>query len=145
MVRQPLICRYPARDINSAQFEFPNDELAYVATHDIKLDHEGEFGATTGLTYSWNDNRVSIDFLYGYGLRKGFANLQREPSYYPISIGYEHTFHPDGPGGNTVKLRVDVVNLLDERYQLRNGTGLGISAAQYGQRRSVFVGLTYAF
>ncbi len=30
-------------------------------------------------------------------------------------------------------------------YQLRNGTGIGVGAPQYGQRRSFFVGLAYDF
>jgi len=32
--------------------------------------------------------------------------------------------------------------VFDEVYQLRNGTGLGISASQYGQRRTFLFGIS---
>ena len=39
-------------------------------------------------------------------------------------------------------LRFDVVNLFDTVYALRNGTGIGVFAPQYGPRRGFFAGLT---
>ena len=42
----------------------------------------------------------------------------------------------------TVKLRLDCINVADEVYLLRNGSGLGISASQYGQRRTFLAGLS---
>ena len=44
-----------------------------------------------------------------------------------------------------VKLRVDCINVFDEVYQLRNGTGLGILASQYGHRRMFLAGLSVRF
>jgi hypothetical protein len=35
-----------------------------------------------------------------------------------------------------IKLRFDCIDVFDEVYQLRDGTGLGGNAAQYGQRRT---------
>jgi outer membrane receptor for ferrienterochelin and colicins len=35
-----------------------------------------------------------------------------------------------------------VINLLDKEYQIRNGTGVGVGASQYGPRRGFFVGLS---
>ena len=42
-------------------------------------------------------------------------------------------------------VRVDVINLADHKYEIRDGTGVGVGAPQYGPRRGVFVGLTKAF
>jgi outer membrane receptor protein involved in Fe transport len=42
-------------------------------------------------------------------------------------------------------VRVDVVNLADKSYELRDGTGVGVNAAQYGMRRGVFGSLRYEF
>ena len=126
-----------AREINSAQFEFPSDELAYIRAHDIQLDHEGRYTASVGASYDWEkDTRIYVDFLYGYGLRKGFANLEKNPSYYPVNLGVEHVFHPKFKPIREIRLRFDCVNVFDEVYKLRDGTGLGINAAQYGQRRT---------
>ena len=126
-----------ARDINSAQYQFPNDELAYIATHDIKLDHTGEYSASAGASYTWLGTRFNLDLLYGYGLRSGFANTDKEPSYVTVNPSIEHVFHPHLRGIKAIKARVDCINLFDNNYQLRNGSGLGITAAQYGERRTV--------
>ena len=133
------------KDIVSQQYLFDNAELAYIHTHYIKLDHEGEYTASLGVSYSWKDNRIFVDGLYGSGLRKGFANSQKEPEYFPINIGWEHQFRINGSSKNVVTLRVDVLNVFDESYQIRDGTGVGVAAAQYGARRAFFGGLSYAF
>ena len=38
--------------------------------------------------------------------------------------------------------RLDVVNLFDKVYEIRDGTGVGVGAPQYGARRGIFVGVT---
>ncbi|GAJ30371.1 TonB-dependent outer membrane colicin I receptor [Acidomonas methanolica NBRC 104435] len=126
-----------ARDINSAQYQFPTDELAYIKSHAIQLDHQGEFAATAGASWTTKHDMAYVDFVYGYGLRSGFANLEKEPQYDVFNIGYQHTF-TKVPLGHDIKVRADVVNLFDKRYQLRNGSGVGIYQAQYGQRRGTF-------
>ncbi len=52
----------------------------------------------------------------------------------------------DGPGAlNGVQIRVDVLNLFDKMYQIRSGSGVGVGAPQWGQRRSVFAGISKKF
>jgi outer membrane receptor protein involved in Fe transport len=133
------------KDIVSQQYLFDNAELAYIHNHYIKLDHEGEYTASVGISYTLKRDKVYADALYGSGLRKGFANSQKEPEYIPVNVGYEHQFLVDGSARNIVKFRVDVLNVFDESYQLRDGTGVGVAAAQYGQRRSFLAGLSYDF
>jgi outer membrane receptor protein involved in Fe transport len=48
-----------------------------------------------------------------------------------------------GTRGATVRL--DVLNLLDTSYQLRDGTGVGVGAPQFGLRRTFLVSLTQKF
>jgi outer membrane receptor protein involved in Fe transport len=48
-----------------------------------------------------------------------------------------------GTRGATVRL--DVLNLLDSSYQLRDGTGVGVGAPQFGLRRTFLVSLTQKF
>ena len=83
--------------------------------------------------------------MYGSGLPLGFANTEKEPEYAPVSVGYEHTFHPQWSGVADVRLRFDILNIFDEVYQIRNGTGIGVGAPQFGQRRSFYAGLTFDF
>ncbi|MDB5358012.1 MAG: hypothetical protein JWN24_4465 [Phycisphaerales bacterium] len=137
--------RTMAHDIETQKFFFAPDELAFIKANNIKLDHESEYTVSAGASYSWPNDRVYVDMLYGSGLRAGFANTQQEPQYYPVNVGYEHRFHPDFLHGNAVRLRFDVVNIFDQSYQLRQGGGLGVNANQFGQRRSFYAGLTYEF
>ena len=135
-----------AQGINSAQYTFDPAELAYISDHFIKLDHESEFTASGGASYQWPHDRVSVDVLYGSGLRAGFANLTKLPQHLPVNLGYEHVFTlAGGTRPQRVRARVDVVNVFDQTYLLRQGGGLGVFASQYGQRRSLFAGLSYEF
>jgi outer membrane receptor protein involved in Fe transport len=42
-------------------------------------------------------------------------------------------------------VRFDVVNLFDHVYELRDGTGIGVFAPQWGPRRGFFIGLSQKF
>ena len=39
-------------------------------------------------------------------------------------------------------MRFDVVNVADTIYQIRNGTGIGVFASQYGPRRGYYMGIS---
>ncbi len=131
------------KDINSQQFTIDPTELSYIQSNFIPLDHESQYTASAGASYDWKDNEVYLDWLFGSGLRTGFANLIAEQSYYPVNIGYIHTFHPSRH--DAIQLRFDVLNVFDEVYQIRSGTGIGVAAPQYGQRRTFYAGLAYQF
>ena len=130
-----------ARAITSAQFEFPLDELAYVSRQDIRLDHEGEVSASMGAAYGRGATRGFLDLVYCSGLRRGFANLGKLPAYYPLNLGVEHTLLT-AAAGVAIKLRLDLLNALDQVYRLRDGSGIGIAASQFGPRRALYAGLT---
>jgi outer membrane receptor protein involved in Fe transport len=131
--------------IDSSQFLFSAAELAYINTHYIYLDHDQTSTVSAGLAYHWKPEktRVYTDFLYGSGLRDDFANTGKVPADYTLNIGFEKGFHVEHLG--EVKARFDVVNLLDQVYQLRNGSGVGVEAPQYGQRRGLYGGFTLDF
>ncbi len=44
-----------------------------------------------------------------------------------------------------VKIRFDVVNILDTIYELRDGSGIGVGAPQFGQRRGFYGTVAYEF
>jgi outer membrane receptor for ferrienterochelin and colicins len=136
------------KSIDSAQFNFSADDLAYIASHYIHLDHEQQFTASGGVSYVWNHTTFSADFLEGSGLRadlvlpdgSSIPNGDRLPYYTQVNLGTSHVFHLDGWG--TLTARVDLINALDKEYQIRNGTGVGVGAPQYGPRRGIFFGLS---
>ena len=62
------------------------------------------------------------------------------PAYVTVNLGVSHAF--DIAGGLTVRL--DVINVGDEKYEIRDGTGVGVGAPQFGARRGFFAGLSKA-
>jgi hypothetical protein len=135
------------KNFDSAQFNFSPDDLAYVASHYIHLDHEQQFTASGGASYVWNHTTFSVDVLEGSGLRasldlpdgSSIPNGDHLPYYTQVNLGLNHVFHLDGWG--TLTARMDLINALDKEYQIRNGTGVGVGAPQYGPRRGLFFGL----
>jgi hypothetical protein len=128
---------------DSSQFNFSPDDLAYVNTHYIHLDHEQELTASGGASYLWRDTRVSADFLLGSGLRSSPANIPNGdhlPYYTQVNFGVNHIFHI--PNAGTLTTRFDIINAFDKEYEIRNGTGVGVGAPQFGPRRGFFVGLS---
>ena len=129
--------------IVSGQFQFGQDELDYIATHDVHLDHDQTFTASLGTSYRWGMWQAYADLLYGSGLRRGFANTEKLPAYAPVNLGVIRKFKPHPH--TELSLRLDVVNVFDEVYELRDGSGIGVGAPQFGARRGLFSGLTWSY
>jgi outer membrane receptor protein involved in Fe transport len=137
-------------DWNSAQFLFSPADLAYVQNHWINLDHDQTVTGSFGAAYTWNEGknrttRIYVDAIYGSGLRTtvNTPNDSTVPAYYSINCGAEQSFKVGK--GKTLKARLDVVNLTDNSYELRDGSGVGVNAAQYGARIGFFGSLSYIF
>jgi hypothetical protein len=130
------------KNIDSSQFNFSPDDLAYISSHYIHLDHEQRVTASGGASYLWGHTRFSADFLVGSGLRATttIPNGSHLPYYAQLNLGASHVFHLDDAG--TLTARFDVINVLDKRYEIRDGTGVGVGAPQFGPRRGLFFGLS---
>ncbi len=137
--------RAMGENVISAQFNF-NDpaELAYISNHYIYLDHDQTYTLSGGATYDiLNDTTVGFDSHAGSGLRDGFANTGHLPFYATVDASIEQRLNLI-PHDNTA-LRLSVINLFDTPYELRNGTGIGVGAPQWGARRGVFLTVVQKF
>jgi outer membrane receptor protein involved in Fe transport len=132
-----------ATQVVSSEFEFDPDELNFIAHHFVYLDHDQRYTTSFGVSYLWRDTRFTVDCLTSSGLRRGFANTQKLPAYEPVNLGISHVFHVASLGAVTV--RGDIVNLFDEGYEIRDGSGIGVGAPQFGQRRSYYAGISKSF
>ena len=141
------------KDIVSAQYFFAPDELAYIQNHYIFTDHSQKVSASGGGSYTLHDGLgtlvPTLDFIYGSGLRENdpngiVPNGGELPGYWVFNAGLSQNF--DGPGVlKGLTIRADVLNLLDNTYEIRSGSGVGVGAPQWGQRRGIFVGVTKKF
>ena len=132
------------KDIVSSQFSFDPGDLAYIRDHYIYLDHDQTYTGSAGVSYSFRDGflagtKLGGDMIYGSGLRKDGAvpNGDHLPGYAQFNLTASHKF--EGPG---LEVRVDVTNLFDHKYEIRDGSGIGVGAPQFGPRRGVFVGIS---
>ena len=130
-------------EVVSGQYNFDAAELAYIADHYVHLDHDQIWTASGGAAYRWLGTRYSLDMIFGSGLREGFANTASLPSYTQFDASASRSFSLPGIGDITA--RFVIVNLFDRVYEIRNGTGIGVGAPQYGPRRGFFLGLTKSF
>ncbi|MBA2587481.1 MAG: TonB-dependent receptor [Alphaproteobacteria bacterium] len=136
--------RAVGRNINSSQFQFDPGDLAYIAGNYIPLDHQQLFSLSAGANYTWDKTHLSADMIYGTGLRRDGAtpNGDSVPAYVTVNFGISHDF--DVAGVKNLTARFDILNALDEIYTIRDGTGVGVGAPQFGARRGFFVGLSKA-
>ncbi len=130
--------------VESGQFNFAPDELRFINSHYIFLDHDQTFTNSAGVAYNWRKWMFSIDGIYGSGLRSGFANTGNLPFYVQVDAGITRRVPlPNNRG--TLEFRGAIVNLNDRTYLVRNGTGVGVFANQFGPRRAVYGGIKYEF
>ena len=129
--------------VDSAQFLFDPDEFDYIKNHSVFLDHDQRVTGSAGVAYNWKEWTFSTDALYGSGLRRGFANTQKVPSYATCNLGLERSISLGSR--RSMRVRFDVVNLFDRIYELRDGSGIGVGAPQYGQRRGFYGTVSYDF
>ncbi len=169
------VAQQKATDPVSNQYLFGNTplpdlggltEFQYLQTHWIYTDHTQFVTASAGAVYqfcgrpayagemfnglpgaggpSWCGVRLTGDMIYGSGLRDGDANISTVPSYTQFNVGIAREFLlPNDPKPMTV--RFDVVNLFDTVYLIRDGSGIGVFAPQYGPRRGFFAGVSKKF
>ena len=146
---------------NSAQFLFDPTDADYVRNHWIYLDHDQTVTGSFGASYLFkegerNSTRVYVDALYGSGLRADgggtedgtpdgnpIPNGTTVPSYYSVNLGVEQSFKIGKT--QSLRARLDVVNVTDNSYELRDGSGVGVNAASYGERLGFFGSISYVF
>jgi outer membrane receptor protein involved in Fe transport len=134
--------RAVGKRIVSSEFQFNPDDLAFIANNFIPLDHQQLGQVSAGASYKWDDTVFSTSLLYGTGLRRDGAtpNGDSVPAYVTVNFGVSQDFSLMGWNGLTA--RFDILNAFDEQYEIRDGTGVGVGAPQFGARRGFFFGLS---
>jgi len=137
------------KNIITGQFNFSADDLAFIATNAIHTDHDQTYTSSAGIKYTLptTNTRFAVDLTAGSGLRTtlpgGPPNGAAVPGYQQVNFSIVKPIPTGFLKG--MELRFDVINLLDQIYQIRSGTGLGVFAPQFGARRTFLAGLTQRF
>jgi outer membrane receptor protein involved in Fe transport len=139
--------RAMGKDIVSAQFNFGPDELAFISNNYIHLDHDQTWNGSAGAAYTLNKDsdhptRLAVDALLQSGLRASTPTVPNGvalPTYGVVNLSAVQRL------ATATELRLDVLNVGDTVYQIRDGTGVGVGAPQYGLRRAVLAGVSQHF
>ncbi|MGN6741419.1 TonB-dependent receptor [Dyella sp.] len=124
----------------TSQYNFAADDLAYVADHYIFLDHDQAYSSSGGISYALDEGtRVGADYLFGSGLRKdgSVPNGASLPAYFQLNLSLSHDFQFENTG--KLHTQLALINALDRTYQIRDGSGIGVGAPQFGPRRGVYL------
>ncbi|QDH14956.1 TonB-dependent receptor [Oecophyllibacter saccharovorans] len=157
--------RAMGKGITSSQWNFSPEDLAYMRHHWVHLDHDQRWTASAGAAYGFfahtsHPFNISATMVYGSGLRRdgtgarvGVPNGGVLPQYVTFNLGLVQDIflnaHSSGSGlfgmseEGRLRLRLDVINLFDRSYRLRDGSGIGVGAPQYGLRRTILGGISY--
>jgi outer membrane receptor protein involved in Fe transport len=131
-----------AKDVVSNQYLFDDPvEFAFIQNHYHFTDDCQIITASAGMSYRWDKTLISTDMIYGSGLRSGFANMDSVPPYTQVNLGVSRDFNLS-PDLKPFTLRFDIVNLFDHIYELRDGSGIGVFAPQFGPRFGFFTRLS---
>ena len=141
------VSRADGSGIVSNQFYFQAAELGFMNNHFVRLPHDQAYTVSAGASYHWGNLLLSGDLLYGSGQRGAFsgftlsgANLMSR-----LQINLAGVYHISNIGGHPIDLRLDLINLLDSRFEVLGGTGPGAAQPQWGPRRGIFVGVEQSF
>lgn len=137
------------KGITSSQFNFSPDDFAFIAGHYIHLDHDQTYTYSAGIKYRVPSTRTlfSADLIAGSGLRAtnpgDSPNGHSLPSYQNVNLSIVQPIDTGLYKG--LELRFDLLNVFDQVYQIRNGSGVGVGNPQFGLRRTFLAGLTQRF
>ena len=135
-----------AIDVESNQYLFDAATLAYLQNNYHYTDDMQRMTGSAGVSYKIYDTTLTADLIYGSGLRAGdlpdfVPNSLHTTPYAVVNTGIAHDFKWSSDY-KPLTVRFDVVNLFDQIYELRDGSGIGVFAPQYGARRGFYVGLS---
>jgi len=131
------------KGVVTGQFNFDADELAYIDSHAIILDHQPLYGATAGINWQAAGFTFAADGLYSSGLRAGFADTEQLPDVVQFNLSGERSFRV--PGLGVLTNRLALLNVLDRVNLIRPAEGIGIFQSAYGPRRTLYDTITLSF
>jgi outer membrane receptor protein involved in Fe transport len=85
---------------------------------------------------------MSIDATVQSGLRASTPTVPNGvalPTYGVVNMSVVQKL------ASRTELRLDILNIGDNTYEIRNGTGVGVGAPQFGIRRTILAGVTQRF
>jgi len=132
--------------ITSSEYNFSTAVLTYLNRHWVDLDGGERADAAAGVSWRTDGLALSAEATYGAGAvaTRKTPNDSVLPQRWRIDLSGVRGLDLPAPYG-PIDVRLDVINLLDQVNELRDGTGLTLGGRQYGPRRQIYLGLLRSF
>jgi outer membrane cobalamin receptor len=135
------------RGISGNQYYFTPAQLVSLAAHFAPLGLDQRYTASAGLSYHHGPLRLSGDMVYGSGLPQvrsgGIAASAHLPDHAQCNLAA--VYRIASFEGRPLDMRMDITNVFDAHYILRDAGAPGSGLPQWGPRRGLFVGIEQAF
>ena len=135
-----------AIDVISNQYLFDQATYEYLLTNWHYTDDMQMWTASAGMSYRWNGTLFSTTDLRQRParrrpVRRSCTQFAQQPA---LCRGQFRRLarRQVVAGVKAGTLRFDIVNLFDNPYVLRDGSGIGVFAPQYGARRGFYAGIS---
>ena len=135
------------KGIVSAQALFDADDLAYIHEHYIVTDHSQLITASAGALLPLAETRASASTSWraaGCGAPSSHPNDSSNPPYQQLNLGIDPALHPARDRRRWRRASTSST-CSATNYVLRDGTGVGVFATQFGPPRGFFGGLKKEF
>lgn len=132
--------RAMGKRVITGQYNFDPDDLVYIYDHYIHLDHDQKITSSGGIGYAFDDGtRIGANYLFGSGLRSDGAvpNGDHLPAYMQVNLSVSHDFEFASTG--KLHTQLALLNAFDRTYEIRDGSGIGVGAPQFGPRRGLYL------
>jgi len=132
-------------NVSAQAIAFPDPtEFAYVSQHYIYLDHNQALTISGGANYVLWGTTYGIEGTYEDGLRSGFANTDKLKPNVQFDLSAERSVLLSEALGK-IDLRMAVINVLDRKNEIRDGSGIGVAAPAWGPRAALYFGIAKPF
>ena len=132
-------------NVSAQSIAFPDPtEFAYVSQHYIYLDHNQALTVSGGANYVLWQTTFGIEGTYEDGLRSGFANTDKLKPNVQFDLSASRSVLLSEALGK-IDLRMAVINVLDRKNEIRDGSGIGVAAPAWGPRAALYFGIAKPF
>ena len=135
-----------AIDVESNQYLFDFPTYAYLLNNYHYTDDMQRMTGSAGVSYRWYETLFAADLIYAAACAPAISRrlraqyvaydaLRRDQYRHRAEFRWSSDYKP-------ATIRFDIVNLFDRIYELRDGSGIGVFAPQYGSRRGYYIGIS---
>ncbi len=131
-----------AIDAVSNQYLLDAENYNYLLNYYHYTDDMQRMSGSAGASYRWYDTLFTTSMTLRQRIALRLRQYRSHDALMRSSMSVSRTMSGGRRMRQPTTFRFDIVNLLDQVYELRDGTGIGVFAPQFGARRGYYMGVS---